>query len=60
METKANLQISLAEEGNLARLRQLPGIRQKTVDYLQMLAGLDTTAIHRHPGTVPGAGGGGG
>lgn len=48
VETKADLQVWLAHEGNLERLRELSGIGPKTVDYLQMLAGLDTSAIDCH------------
>lgn len=48
VETEADLRAWLSDEANLARLRQLPGIGPKTVDYLQILAGLDTSAVDRH------------
>jgi len=48
VESEADLKAWLTNEANLARLRQLPGVGPKTVDYLQILAGLDTSAIDRH------------
>jgi len=48
VETEADLRAWLADESNLARLREVPGVGPKTVDYLQILAGLDTSAIDRH------------
>jgi len=48
VETEADLKAWLSDEANLARLREIPGVGPKTVDYLQILAGLDTSAIDRH------------
>jgi len=48
VETEADLKAWLTREENLTRLRHLPGIGPKTVDYLQILAGLDTSEIDRH------------
>lgn len=48
VETEADLREWLTSEANLSRLRQLPGVGPKTADYLQILAGLDTSAVDRH------------
>ena len=48
VETDAELQVWLASEATLAKLRTIKGIGPKTVDYVQILVGVSTSAIDRH------------
>lgn len=48
VETEADLRIWLANSGNRVRLQDLPGVGPKTVDYLQILVGIDNSAVDRH------------
>ena len=44
IETRDSLRGWLAQQGNVDRLRQLPGIGNMTADYFKMLAGIETIA----------------
>lgn len=48
VETEAELRHWLQRPDNLTRLRALPGVGPKTVDYLQILVGISTSAVDRH------------
>lgn len=48
VETDAELQVWLASEVNLAKLRTIRGIGPKTVDCFKILVGVSTSAIDRH------------
>ncbi len=48
VETEDGLREWLRDEGHLIELKTLRGVGDKTVDYLRILAGIDTGAIDRH------------
>lgn len=48
VETTEDFAEWLRDASHLERLGRLPGMGPKTVDYLQILVGLDSTAIDRH------------
>lgn len=48
VETAADLAVWLGEPDNQARLGRLHGVGPKTVDYIQILVGIDNSAVDRH------------
>lgn len=48
VETEADLAAWLASPANRERLSRLHGIGPKTVDYMQILVGIDNSAVDRH------------
>lgn len=48
VETESDLRAWLANDGNRDRLQELSGVGPKTVDYMQILVGVDNSAVDRH------------
>jgi thermostable 8-oxoguanine DNA glycosylase len=48
IETEADLKTWLTQPDNIARLHRIKGVKDKTVDYLKILVGLQALAIDRH------------
>jgi len=52
VETEDELRKWMESESNRCRLLTIKGIKQKTVDYIGILVGLQTTAVDRHINTL--------
>ncbi|MCK4653531.1 MAG: hypothetical protein KAU01_03705 [Candidatus Cloacimonetes bacterium] len=48
IKTESDLHDWLCDSNNLNKLRNIKGIGPKTVDYLKILVGIETTAVDRH------------
>jgi hypothetical protein len=48
IETEDELRMWLEQSKNISRLHQIKGIKNKTTDYLKILVGTQTFAIHMH------------
>jgi len=48
IETETDLKTWLENEPNIAKLKELRGIGNKTVDYFKILSGIPTSAVDRH------------
>lgn len=48
VETESDLKLWLQSNDNISKLKEMKGIKDKTVDYFKILVGFETNAVDRH------------